>query len=337
MAQMRMSEAPQRPLQTVYIDHVRVDALAVDPTNGETGQPWLTLAFDEATRMVTGVHVSLAPPSRVSAGLCLLHSVCDKTGWMDERGLKGEWPASGLPETIVADAQSFFGVRGFLRACRDQGVTTRSRTPQSRAYGVFAAQMLAPRLGAISISQDAADGFFEDAPCSGPARRDAPQSLRDLERRIGDAIVNGYHRKRHHDLRAAPLDAWRESREPARFRAPEDCLRFRLSFFPEELLPIGEDGVELMGEKFWSPTLAQFRADGQHDVPVRFDPRDLTRIFVRNAGGRFVRVKNVNARSGDVTVCSGDGSLASRAPAPSNASVSCGRKCRTSCPFTPIG
>ena len=79
---MRLSDIPERPLQIVFFDHVKIEDYVVDERTGETGYPWLTLAIDANTRMIAGFHLSLAPPSRVSLSLCLLHAVCDKARWM---------------------------------------------------------------------------------------------------------------------------------------------------------------------------------------------------------------------------------------------------------------
>ena len=88
-----------RPLQVVQVDHTQVDIMIVDQAMRESaGRPWITLAIDVMTRMVTGFHLGLEPPSRTSIGLCLLHAVYDKTAWMAERGIDAAWPIGGLPE-----------------------------------------------------------------------------------------------------------------------------------------------------------------------------------------------------------------------------------------------
>ena len=98
-----------RPLSVVQIDHTQVDVIVVDEQTREAiGRPWITLAVDVFTRMVTGVHLSLDPPSRVSIGLCLLQAVYDKTSWLAERGIQAPWPVAGLPETLHADNGSDF-------------------------------------------------------------------------------------------------------------------------------------------------------------------------------------------------------------------------------------
>lgn len=45
----------------------QVDVLVLDEASREVaGRPWITLAVDVMTRMVTGFHLALKPPSRTS-------------------------------------------------------------------------------------------------------------------------------------------------------------------------------------------------------------------------------------------------------------------------------
>jgi putative transposase len=76
-----------RPLEMVQINHTEINVIVVDEQTREppSSRPWLTLAIDAFSRMVTGFHVSMSAPSRVSVGLCLLHSVFGKPPWLSER------------------------------------------------------------------------------------------------------------------------------------------------------------------------------------------------------------------------------------------------------------
>ena len=65
-----------RPLEIVQIDHTKADIFVVDEETREPiGRPWLTLAMDVFSRMVTGFYLTMDAPSRLSTSLCLLHSV----------------------------------------------------------------------------------------------------------------------------------------------------------------------------------------------------------------------------------------------------------------------
>ena len=127
--------------------------------------------------------------------------------------------------------------------------------------------MIGGRLGSVSIAQ------AQIAVCAPEASRHVrsavARDMRDVECAIGDGLVNDYHRRRHDDTGRAPLDAWREADQAAHFRAPTDCLRFRLSFLPEAICALTSGGIGLRGETFWSLALAQMLRDGRMRVAVK--------------------------------------------------------------------
>lgn len=297
---MRLSDIPQRPLQIVHFDHVKIEDYAVDERTGETGYPWLTLAIDANTRMVAGFHLSLAPPSRVSLSLCLLHAVCDKARWMNERGLSGDWPAAGLPETIAIDPQSIFGFRQLARAWRDQGIATASASIGSNVFGARATHLSGGRFGKVAIAKAHGLSWTPGAPRH--LRRAHARDIREVELAVGDGLINDYHHRPHRDTGCTPLDGWRKAEAAAPLRAPRDCMRFRLSLLPDALCALSSSGVTMFGETFWSPRLAELHKEGRDRVTVKFDPRDLSRIFVQDVGEPCSEAANIAAtRSGDET------------------------------------
>ncbi|WP_305794252.1 DNA-binding domain-containing protein, partial [Salipiger sp. D13] len=74
-----------RPLEVVQIDHTPADIILVDSFERKPiGRPWVTLAIDVATRMVTGYYTSLEAPSRLSVALCLTQAVAPKAELLAE-------------------------------------------------------------------------------------------------------------------------------------------------------------------------------------------------------------------------------------------------------------
>jgi hypothetical protein len=74
--------APQYPLEVVQIDHTKLDIYLVDEaTRLPIGRPWITMAIDVFSRMVTGYYVSLDPPGDLSTGQCLARSILTKESW----------------------------------------------------------------------------------------------------------------------------------------------------------------------------------------------------------------------------------------------------------------
>ena len=78
---------------------------------------------------------------------------------------------------------------------------------------------------------------------------------------------------------------------------PADRLRFWVSFLPEEERSLRPDGIHLHGLRYWSPALAADVGRQQEKLIVKYDPRDLSRVFVRRPSGTFVE-----ARYSDLTL-----------------------------------
>lgn len=283
-----------RPLQIVQIDHTQVDVIVVDEhSRKDIGRPWITLAVDVLTRMVTGFHLSLDPPSRVSISLCLLHAVYDKTAWMAERDIEAPWPVAGLPETLHADNGPDFRSRAFVRACRNQGVEVVWRVPGKPHFGGHIERLIGTQMGAVHLLPGTT--FSNPADRGGyQSSRAARMTLRELERWIGWEITGHYHQRIHAGLHRPPIAVWREHEEQLDFRLPVDRLQFWVSFLPEDERTLRRDGVHFCNIRYWSDALAADIGRTKGTLLIKYDPRDLSRIFVRRPSGRFVEARYRN-------------------------------------------
>lgn len=80
-------------------------------------------------------------------------------------------------------------------------------------------------------------------------------------------------------------------------RLPQDRLRFWLTFLPEQERTLRPTGIHLFGLRYWSAALSADVGRSDRRLLVKYDPRDLARIFVRRPSGNFVE-----ARYADVTL-----------------------------------
>ena len=145
--------AVSRPLDFVQIDHTQVDIIVVDDLTRAPlpGRPWLTLAIDVFSRMVTGLHVSMSAPSRVSVGLCLLHSVFDKTAWLKDREINQGWPVTGLPEAIHVDNALELKSRAFVMGCENEGMQIVYQPAAQPHLGGHIERLMGTMMGAIHL------------------------------------------------------------------------------------------------------------------------------------------------------------------------------------------
>ena len=286
-----------RPLEIVQIDHTKVDAFVVDEQTREPiGRPWLTLALDVFTRMVTGFYLTMDPPSRLSISLCLLHAVFDKSAWLREREIEEDWPVAGLPETVHVDNGADFRSRAFERACRDEGVKVIWRPRGEPHFGGHIERLIGTQMGPIHLLPGSTSSNIQERR-EYDSKRHAALTLRELERYVALEIAGQYHQIIHSTLRRPPLAVWREHESAMTLRLPQDRMKFWISFLPEDERTLRPDGIHLNNIRYWSPALTADLGRGKGRLLVKYDPRDLSRIFVRRPSGNFV-----DARYADVTL-----------------------------------
>lgn len=286
-----------RPLEIMQIDHTKVDLIVVDEQTREPlGRPWITIAMDVFTRMVTGFYLTMDNPSRLSVSLCLLHAVFDKGAWLREREIDNDWPIAGLPEYLHVDNGADFRSKSFIRACRDEGISIIWRPPGTPHFGGHIERLIGTQMGAIHLlpgttqSNTAGLGDYDSA-------KHSSLTLRELERFIALEITGNYHQGIHAALHRPPIAVWREHEGDTLLRLPKDRMRFWLSFLPEKERALRPNGVHLFDLRYWSPALTADVGRTKEKLLVKYDPRDLSRIFVRRPRGAFVE-----ARYADVTL-----------------------------------
>ena len=157
------------PLDLVQVDHTPLDVVVVDEQDRlSIGRPWLTLAVDVGTRVITGFSVSLDGPSTLSVALVLTHAVMPKEIWLADLGLDLEWPISGIPRSLHLDNAKEFQSAALLRACQEYGIELEHRPPGSPHYGGHVERLIGTTMGAVH--------FLPGATFSNPTKKGAYDS-----------------------------------------------------------------------------------------------------------------------------------------------------------------
>jgi putative transposase len=284
----------RRPLELVQIDHTQVDVIVVDEERRQAlpGRPWLTLAIDVCSRMVTGLHLSMDAPSRTSLGLCMLHATFDKRAWLNEHGVEAEWPVAGLPERILVDNGADFRSAAFRRACENQGIGVEYRPPGKAHYGGHIERLMGTMMNEVQALPGTTFGSIAKRGRQDPAKT-AGLTLHELESYFAITIAEGYHHRIHRSLQRPPIAVWRETVDATPLRLPQDRLGFWVSFLPEARRRLRPDGVHMFNERlrYWHGALAADLRHSGRDVLVKYDPRDISRIFVERPTGAFVEAR----------------------------------------------
>lgn len=281
------------PLSLIQIDHTLVDVIVVDSvTRRPIQRPWLTLAIDVCTRCVAGCHLSLEPPSATSVALCLSHVALAKESWLAERGIDAVWPVRGIPERLHLDNAKEFRCEALKRGCDQYGIAIDYRPVRTPHYGGHIERLIGTMMGKVHLLPGTT---FSNINAKGDLNPDktAAMTLDEVERWLGHAIAGVYHCELHRGIGTTPLAAWKrgtsgDGATPGRGEptAVADPRRFLIDFLPIARRMVRRDGVALHSIAYWADVLSTWIGDPEPMI-VRYDPRDLSRIYLLGPDGSY--------------------------------------------------
>lgn len=284
------------PLALIQIDHTLVDVIVVDAETREPIQrPWLTLAIDVATRCVTGFHLSLEPPSATSVALCISHAALMKDGWLAARGIEDEWPVYGIPERLHLDNAKEFRSEALKRGCQEYGIDIDYRPVRTPHYGGHIERLIGTMMGKAHLLPGTT---FSDIRVKGDLHPEkaAAMTIDEVDRWLTHAIVGVYHRSLHRGIGMPPLAAWTRGitgdgkvlGRGAPTMVP-DPRRFLIDFLPIARRRVRRDGISLHSIHYWADVLRTW-IDNPEPMIVRYDPRDLSRIYLLGENNHYYDV-----------------------------------------------
>jgi putative transposase len=112
----------------------------------------------------------------------------------------------------------------------------------------------------------------------------AVMTLGELEVWFALQVTGAYHDAFHRGLGGRPIDAWQRRLDSARVRHPADPERFYIDFLPFERRLIRRDGIQLFRIHYWDNALSVLAGRSDQKLLIRYDPRDLSKVYVKDAG-----------------------------------------------------
>lgn len=260
------------PLSIVQMDTHFLDVLVVDPDSGEVlGRPYLTCLMDVCTRSIVGMHISLYPPSAVTA-LAALKDMLTRPS----RGLPG-----GVPTTIVPDNGIEFKNTAFARVCEVLGIVispAQVRDPNGKAnierFFYTLTRSLLQKLAGTTFSNPGMRGDYDSSKYACLA----------MTQLIGliDQWINGvYHQTVHTRTGRAPLLDWDSQIKlvpPLSLSAEDvDAIARRPVVRTIQRGRVLVDGIE-----YASHALATLAAQGHSQVTVLVNDLNLHTVLVQH-------------------------------------------------------
>jgi transposase InsO family protein len=305
-----------RPGEFVLIDSTPFDAFALDPVTFKWIQLQLTIAIDLFSRSIVGWRFTPVSTKAVDAALLLYDIIRPKLmqpGWPQN----ARWayvgvpenlvvklvdiePEAGIagvpllhPETIVVDHGKAFISRAFKDACSRLGINlqlARTYTPTDKAQVERTFR---------TIRED----FIEGLPgYKGPdlysrgvnIEDDAFYFIDEIDARFSAWVASEYQRRPHKGLslpavpllEVSPNEMYEEGIVRAGFVYVVSSELMYYELLPTEWRTVQHYGVELRGLRYNADVLHEYHNTqsswgGVHagKWPIRYDPRDLSRVF----------------------------------------------------------
>lgn len=293
---IRGSAEATRALQRVEIDHTLVDTHIVDALDGQPlGRPWLTLAIDVATRAIMGFVLTLEHPSRLSVAQCVRHSIFPKEAWLQSIGAVGPWPVFGRMKLIYTDNGAEFRSLSFRLGCKRHGIENNYRPVRTPRYGGTIERLIGTFMHRMRLIPGNTYNEILAAKTPYPAQQ-AVLTLDDLERWFSNEVT-AYHHEPHRTLGVSPLtaweNAWRTTDGLVLPSYPADRHTLFIDLLPHESRVISTEGIYLYGLRYHCLELAPY-VQPEVRRTVRFDPRDISSVFLERPEGGHVRVPWIN-------------------------------------------
>lgn len=281
------------PLSVIQIDHTPVDIILVDDTYRKPIQrPWITLAMDVHSRMITGYYLSFDPPSETSVAMCVAHSILPKDEWMLLHSVDATWPVWGVPKTIHVDNGADFRSNTFRQACLQYGINLEYRPVKQPRYGGHIERLLGTLLREIHNLPGTTFSSIKDREGYN-SEKHAVMTKSEFEGWLVALICKVYHAKLHSGIGMTPMRKWDigifgnsqtpGSGLPAKLADRKTVLLDFLPCFRRTIQPVGVtiDNLTYYAEalRHWIGAESPDQKGKKREFVFRRDPRDITAIW----------------------------------------------------------
>lgn len=280
------------PLSVVQIDHTRVDLILVDEQERKPlKRPWLTLAMDVYSRMVVGFYLSFDPPSFLSVGICLAHSILPKDKWLEKVNVKADWPCWGIMDVVHTDNGKDFRSKNMERACENYGIKLKFRPRGKPHYGGHVERLLGTFMKKVHDLPGATFSNIKEKKEYDSAKN-ASYTLKEFEQYLTILITNIYHQEIHSEIATTPINKFHkgfmdENNKVIR-KVPDriaDERKVKLDFLPTEERSVQRFGVRIDNIKYYANCLRPYILDTDPETKklrlhiFKRDPRDISKIY----------------------------------------------------------
>lgn len=282
-----------RPLEVVQIDHTPLDLIIVDEENRQPiGRPYLTVAIDVFSRTVTGFVLTLEPPSSMTVGLCLAHSILSKEKWLNTLEVSADWPIWGLMRTVHVDNASEFRSKYLDRACDNYGISIEYRPVARPNFGGHIERLLGTFLKEVHNIEGTTFSNVQDRG-EYDSEKHSSMTMKEAEKWLTVFITKIYHNRIHSALQTTPLAMYENGIMGNQLIPPSglprkitDERRLRIDMLPVVERTVQRYGISIDHIYYYHDCLRHWileedssSAVRKRKFIVRRDPRDISSVY----------------------------------------------------------
>lgn len=271
------------PWQIVHVDHTEIDVELIDEETGENlGRAWLSLMFDAFSRRVLAFYLTFDPPGTRSVMMLLRDCVRR---------------FNRLPSNLVIDGGKEFGSKAFETFTANHEIIVHKRPPAQarfgsvieRYFGTANKQFFHLLAGNTQNTKNVRQLTKSVNP-----KNLAVWSLERVTELLTNFCFGHYDRTAHPALQMSPGEKYEKgmlAAGPREGRAIpyDETFRFiTMSSTPKGTAKIQPGlGVKVFYVYYWNEAMRDPQREGT-EVPVRYDPEDLSTVYAR-IGKEWVR------------------------------------------------
>ena len=281
------------PLSVIQIDHTPVDIILVDDKHRKPiGRPFITVAIDVYSRMITGYYIALDAPSVTSVGMCISRSVLPKTDLLLEFGLNDvKWDVFGMPKKIHVDNGSDFRAESLQKSCAFHGIDLEFRPLARPEFGGHIERLIGTLMKKVHELPGTTFSNIKQKD-NYDSEKNAALTLYEFEKWFVTYVTKIYHNSMHNGINKTPIEQWQiglfgdDFNEGIGIPAlPSNQKTILLDFLPSVERTIQRNGVNIGGLTYYDPSLNHFinQTDSvtkkKKQFTFRQDPRDISIIW----------------------------------------------------------
>lgn len=280
------------PLAIVQIDHTPIDLIVVDDETREPiGRPWLTLAIDIHTRMVTGYYLSLDAPSTTSVAMCIANSVLPKDKLLLMNDVEAEWPVWGVMQTIHVDNGADFRASTLTQSCLNYDINLEFRPVGKSHFGGHIERLLGTFAKKIHTLAGSTFSNIKERDTY-DSDKNSSMTFSEFETWLVTYITKVYHKSIHSNLQMTPEQKWYEGVFGTDSIAgvgyqpkPSNSETLLVDFLPISKRTVQRNGVNLNGLHYYDNVLRPWinavdeETQEKQKFILRQDPRDISYVW----------------------------------------------------------